>query len=403
LWYSSPIPESVVWGCDRGIRTGCVLRAVTYPQGGEALPWEEELKKSITTIPKLKKYVELSPREEKQLRRITERHPMQITRYYMSLINPHDPDDPIRKMAIPHVDELDLTGSYDPSGEMENTKLPGLQHKYPRTALVLVTNRCAVYCRHCFRKRLVGLPSKEILRRFADAAAYIEEHKEISNVLLSGGDPLILRTKTIEKILERLASIAHLNFVRIGTRVPVTFPMRIIDDTELVRVLRHYSRPNRRLFVTTQFNHEREITDRAAQAISLLLRSGVPVNNQTVLLRGVNDDPAALAKVQSNLVRIGINPYYVFQCRPVKRVRRHFTVPIARSYEIVERAKATLDGYSKRFKFVMSHRTGKMEIVGIMGDRVLFKYHEAKDRKNDGRIIQRTLTEEAAWLDELLP
>jgi KamA family protein len=363
--------------------------------------WESELKKSVRTIPRLKRYLDLSPREEKQLKSITERHPMQITRYYMSLMDLHDPDDPVRKMAVPSLGEFDLTGSYDPSGEIGNTKLPGLQHKYKKTALILVTNRCPVYCRHCFRKRLVGLPSDEVLRRFGDAARYIEEHREISNVLLSGGDPLSLQTKTLERMLERLSAIAHLKFVRIGTRVPCTFPMRVIDDADFLKVLRRYSRPHRRLFITTQFNHEREITERAVQAITLLLRSGIVINNQTVLLRGVNDNPEGLARLQGNLVRVGINPYYVFQCRPVQRVRKHFSVPVAEGYRIVEEAKAMLDGYAKRFKYVMSHRSGKLEIMGVRGNKVLLKYHEAKDPRNDARILERTLTKEAAWLDEM--
>jgi KamA family protein len=363
--------------------------------------WESELKKSIRTIPRLKRYVDLSPREEKQLKSIIERHPMQISRYYMSLMDLHDPDDPIRRMAVPSTGEFDLSGSYDPSGEMANTKLPGLQHKYKKTALIITTNRCPVYCRHCFRKRLVGLPSDEVLKRFGDAARYVEEHREISNVLLSGGDPLSLQTKTLERMLERLSSIAHLKFVRIGTRVPCTFPMRVIDDTELLKVLRRYSRPHRRLFITTQFNHEREVTERAVEAITLLLRSGVIINNQTVLLRGVNDDARGLARLQSNLVRVGINPYYVFQCRPVQRVRKHFSVPVAEGYRIVEEAKAMLDGYAKRFKYVMSHRSGKLEIIGVKGNRAYLKYHEAKDPRNDARILERTLTKGAAWLDEM--
>jgi KamA family protein len=363
--------------------------------------WEEELKKSVRTLPRLKRFVDISPGEEKQLKAIIERHPMQVSRYYLSLIDPHDPDDPIRKMAIPQVAETDLSGSYDPSGELQNTKLPGLQHKYRQTALILVTNRCPVYCRHCFRKRLVGLQTGEVLRRFTDAARYVEEHREITNVLLSGGDPLILQTRTLERMLERLSSIAHLKFVRIGTRVPVTFPLRILDDGGLLRVLRRYSRPHRRLYATTQFNHEREITARAVEAITLLLRSGVVINNQTVLLRGVNDSPEALARLQGNLVRVGVNPYYVFQCRPVKRVRRHFSVPLGEGYAIVEEAKTRLDGYAKRFKYVMSHRTGKLEVIAVKGGKVFLKYHEAKDARNHGRILERTLTETAAWLDEL--
>lgn len=153
------------------------------------MPEHKELEKSICTIEQLKDYVDLSPNEKKQLEQITEVHPMRVSAYYLSLINWNDPQDPIRKMAVPSIEELNLEGAYDTSGEAENTKMPGLQHKYNETALILATNRCATYCRHCFRKRLVGLPSDEILKRFEDAAAYIAKHEEINNVLISGGRP----------------------------------------------------------------------------------------------------------------------------------------------------------------------------------------------------------------------
>jgi len=148
---------------------------------------------------------------------------MRITRYYMSLIDWSDPDDPIRKMIVPSVGELNLSGSYDTSGEQESTKMPGLQHKYSQTALILATNRCASYCRYCFRKRLVGLPTKETLRRADNAIEYIMEHKEINNVLITGGDPFVLQTKVIGKLLDKLSTISHLDFIRFGTKVPVTF------------------------------------------------------------------------------------------------------------------------------------------------------------------------------------
>lgn len=365
------------------------------------MAWEKELEESISTIAQLGEYMELTPKEEKQLQEIIEIHPMRITQYYMSLIDKNDPDDPIRKMAVPSEEELNLLGSYDTSGEQENTKMPGLQHKYAQTALILATNRCATYCRYCFRKRLVGLPTEEILQRFSDAVKYIEKHREINNVLISGGDPFVLSTGVIMEFLEGLSTVPHLDFIRFGTRVPVTFPDRILEDEELLTLLENNSQENRRIYVVTQFNHAREITQKAIDAVDALIRSGVIVNNQTVLLKGVNDNPKTLAELQNKLAGIGVNPYYVFQCRPVRRVKNNFQVPLYKGYEIVETAKKELNGHSKRFKYIMSHRTGKIEIVGIMGDYIYFKYHQAKAPENIGQFFRRRINKTAGWLDEL--
>jgi lysine 2,3-aminomutase len=204
--------------------------------------WNGILANNIRELRELEARGLLTSEESERLRDVTELHPMSVTPYYLPLIDWSDPHDPIRKMAIPSVGELSPISSYDTSGERENTKLPGVQHKYARTALVLVTNRCAVYCGHCFRKRLVGLPSEEILRRFEDAVRYITEHREINNVLLSGGDPLVLSTDALSVMLEGLSRIDHLNFIRIGTRVPVVLPDRITEDGELTALFRERSR-----------------------------------------------------------------------------------------------------------------------------------------------------------------
>ncbi len=365
--------------------------------------WQDEIKNSITTLDQLSEYAKLPLDEDKRLRRVAKRHPMAMTRYYASLIDWTDPDDPIRRMAVPCVEELNVAGTYDTSGEASNTKMPGLQHKYAQTALILATNRCAMYCRHCFRKRLVGLTNEEILSRFGEAVAYVKRHNEINNVLISGGDPLILPTRVIREFLRRLSPIAHLCFIRLGSRTPVTFPQRIYGDRELLAVLKRYSAGDKRLFLVTQFNHPREITEQSTRAVSRLIEAGVVLNNQTVLLSGVNDDPDTLAELQNRLVGIGVNPYYVFQCRPVKRVKHCYQVPFRRGYEAVEKAKRQLNGHSKRFRYAMSHKTGKIEIVGIMGNDIYLKYFQAKSPKNVGRFFKRRLTDNAAWLDDLGP
>ncbi len=358
-----------------------------------------ELEESISSVQQLKEYVKLAPDEAKILEKIIDVHPMRISPYYISLIDWKDPDDPIRKMAVPSVEELSLEGSYDTSGEAENTIVPGLQHKYSETALILATNQCAMYCRHCFRKRLVGLPNEEILRRFEDAAAYVAVNKEINNVLISGGDPFMLETKIISRFLEVLDKIKHLNFIRIGSRVPVTFPSRL-NDPKLLSVLKKYSRKDRRLHVVTHFNHPREITTQSTNAVDNLLEAGILVSNQTVLLRGVNDNPSTLSTLMNKLVSIGVMPLYVFQCRPVKRVKHHFQVPLCEGSRIIEKAKATCNGLAKRFKYIMSHVTGKIEILGVMHGEILFKYHEAKDRENLGKIFRCEVDEHAGWLDD---
>ncbi|MEJ2272909.1 MAG: KamA family radical SAM protein [Candidatus Bathyarchaeota archaeon] len=318
--------------------------------------------------------------KKKNLKKIVQRHPMRITPYYMSLIDWDDPDDPIRKMAIPSLQELNLQGSYDTSGEAENTKMSGLQYKYEETALILATNKCAMYCRHCFRKRLVGLQTTEIIKRFEDAADFIKQHKKINNVLISGGDPLVLKNEVIE--------------------APVTFPSRFEDD-ELLQIMSAYSHPDRRIYVITQFNHPREITPDSIKAVNNLIKSGVVLNNQTVLLKGVNDNSLILADLLDKLVSIGVNPYYIFHCRPVKRVKHNFQLPLLRGIEIVENAKKLCNGHSKRFKYILSHRTGKIEILGIFNDEIYFKYHQAKNRKKLGKIFTRPIAKKIGWLEDL--
>jgi KamA family protein len=363
------------------------------------VPEHGKLENIIGSVEKVAHKLGLSPDEIEEIEQVAEIHPMRISPYYLSLIDRNNPDDPIRKMAVPSRKELNLEGVYDTSGEAENTKMPGLQHKYAETALILSTNRCAMYCRHCFRKRLVGLPTEEIMKRFEDAVEYIEDHTEINNVLVSGGDPLVLSNRVVERFLKLLTNIDHVNFIRFGSRTPVTLPSRF-SDPELLALFKKYSHMDKRVYIVTQFNHPKEITLQSISAVNKILNAGVLMSNQTVLLKGVNDNPETLATLMDTLVSIGVAPYYVFQCRPVKRVKSHFQVPICEGLRIVEKAKAKCNGHSKRFKYIMSHKTGKIEILGIMNGEIYFKYHEAKDRKNLGRMFKRRVDENAGWLDD---
>ncbi len=356
---------------------------------------------SISTFDQLLAYKPELAGDREKYEEIIKAHPMRVTPYYASLINWDDPEDPIRKMSVPSLGELNTDGMYDTSGESQNTKMEGLQHKYRQTALLLFTNTCAMYCRHCFRKRLVGLPSSEILHHANEAVKYIGEHKEINNVLVSGGDPLTVKTDLLGKILKQLAAIAHLDFIRIGTRVPVVDPHRIIEDHALLDLFENLTHSQKRIYIVTQFNHPNELTDISKSAIQAILDRGIVILNQAVLLKGVNDDPGVLAELMAELTRVGVNPYYVFQCRPVKRVKNAFQHSIYKGYQIIEEAKKLMNGPTKRFRYALSHETGKIEIISMTDKEMFFKYHQAKNPADYGRFFSLPLDKETGWLYDL--
>ncbi|WP_260293814.1 KamA family radical SAM protein [Sedimenticola hydrogenitrophicus] len=368
--------------------------------------WKQELQNNIRTVDDLKEFIDLSAEEQRDIEQVVEAHPMNIPRYYLNLINRNDPNDPIRKLAVPTGDELVVAGQMgattgDPYGDDKHDKGNGVLHKYGYTALVVATEYCSMYCRHCFRKRLVGLPNDQTVQNFRAAADYIAAHSEISNVVVSGGDPMMLPTSIIRSMLDSLRSIPHLNFVRIGTRAPVVYPLRFQDD-ELIEYLADFNR-EKTLYVPTHFNHPNEITAEATEAVARLRGVGIAVNNQAVLLRGINDDEETLVQLMSGLTRIGVNPYYLYQCMPVSRVRHHFQVPLKQGVDMVDRARSRLDGYAKRFKFILGHDIGKIEICGRSGDHLILKQIHARAEVQDqaSRIMIRRLDEQAGWLDDM--
>ncbi len=359
--------------------------------------WTVELKKSFTKIEDITEIV--YEKNLEVLKEVTNRFPMMIPEYYYKLIDPNDPNDPIKLLSVPQLMETDESGQMDTSGESQNTKFEGVQHKYSQTMLVLTTNVCYMYCRHCFRKRLVGYTSDEVSKRMDQTLDYLKAHHEINNILLTGGDFFTLSNAQIEEYLENLSQVEHLDFIRFGTRVPVVYPMRISDDQEFLDILEKYNE-KKQLSVVTQFNHPKEITAESTLGVKELLKRGIPVNNQTVLLKGINDDPEVLAELMKKLTKIGIAPYYVFQCRPVSRVKNQFQLSLSESYDIVEEAKSKMNGHGKRFKFAMSHPRGKIEIIGKLDNQLIFKFHQAKYQKDQSFVFMREIVEGAGWLDE---
>ncbi|MES9963652.1 MAG: KamA family radical SAM protein [Candidatus Sedimenticola sp. 20ELBAFRAG] len=370
------------------------------------IDWQKELKNNINSIDSLKQYVDLSEDEEKTLREVVDNHPMNIPRYYLSLIDESNERDAIRKLALPSKEEMVVAGSMgettqDPYGDDKHNKGNGILHKYPYSALVVATDYCSMYCRHCFRKAIVGLPNDKTVENFQRAAEYIREHKEITNVIISGGDPLLINTRRIKKILESLVDIEHVNYVRIGTRTPVVYPMRFFDD-ELLDTFKEFNK-HKTLYLPTHFNHVSEITDVAKEAVLRIREAGVTVNNQAVFLKGVNDSVEEIEALMNGLVKIGVNPYYLYQCMPVSRVRHHFQVPLKTGVDIVDKAKERLDGYAKRFKFIMGHDIGKIEICGRVDDKLILKHiHSRPEKPHEASQIKiMQLDDKAGWLDDM--
>lgn len=362
------------------------------------MKWQEDLKNNITTLGDLSSHIPGidSSYENNSL---LDKYPMSIPEYYLSLVNTEDVNDPIRKMSIPSFSETDLSGNFDTSGETSNTKLKGLQHKYPQTALILSTNRCAMYCRYCFRKRMVGSHTGEIVEDPREVLSYIEKHKEITNVLISGGDSFLLDNKTIEQYLSSLTSMEHIDYIRFGTKVPVVLPQRISEDAELLDIFKKYAR-KKQIYIMAQFNHPAELTEEAIKAVSCLQERGLIVKNQTVLLKGINDNPETLAALMKRFTRIGIVPYYLFQCRPVTGVKNQFQVPLQKGYNIVEKAKALQNGNGKCFRYALSNPDGKIEIVGKTDDgQMIFKYHQAKNPDNLGKVFIREVPADICWIE----
>ena len=372
----------------------------------ETLNWWDELKNNINSIDKLKQYVELDSVEEKKLRDVVEKHPMNIPRYYLSLIDQSNPIDPIKKLAYPSEDELIISGSMgettkDPYGDDKHNKGNGILHKYPYSALIVATDYCSMYCRHCFRKAIVGLPNDKTVENFQNALKYIKEHKEITNVIISGGDPMLIDTPKLKKMLDGLKDIQHVNYVRIGTRTPVVYPMRFFDN-ELMEYLKEFNKV-KTLYIPTHFNHVSEITPTAKDAILRIREAGIVVNNQAVLLKDVNDSVEDIENLMNGLTSIGVNPYYLYQCMPVSRVRNHFQVSLKDGIDMVDTAKENLDGYAKRFKFITGHDIGKIEIVGRIEDKLILKHIHSRPEKPEeaSQMKIMKLTDTAGWLDDM--
>lgn len=302
--------------------------------------WHWQLKNRITDATELRKYIKLLPEEEAIFADRDFSFRMAITPYYLSLIDHANPNDPIRLQAIPRVQESSVNTSdmADPLHEDADAPVPGMTHRYPDRVLLLLTDQCAMYCRHCTRRRKAGEHDAPMPRENVDKAIeYIREHKEIRDVILSGGDPLTLGDERLDEILAKLSTISHLDIVRLGTRTPVVLPMRVTDS--LLTVLRKYPF----VWVNTHFNHPQELSETASIALAKLAQAGLPLGNQSVLLKGINDHVDVMKALVHKLVRNRVRPYYIYQCDLSEGIS-HFRTPVSKGIEIIESLRGHTSG-----------------------------------------------------------
>ncbi|MDD4655808.1 MAG: lysine 2,3-aminomutase [Bacteroidales bacterium] len=304
--------------------------------------WKWQVRNRIETLDQLKELIPLTNEEQQGVQESLKTIRMAITPYYLSLIDPEDPNCPIRKQAIPTHAETEISAAdlLDPLSEDEDSPVPGLTHRYPDRVLLLITDMCSMYCRHCTRRRFAGQKDGESSKdNVQKAIDYIARTPQVRDVLLSGGDALMVSDAKLESIIQRLRAIPHVEIIRIGSRVPVVCPQRITDD--LVKMLAKYHP----VWLNTHFNHPVEITPESTEACAKMANAGIPLGNQSVLLRGINDCVNIMKRLVHKLVKIRVRPYYIYQC-DLSRGLEHFRTPVSKGIEIIEGLRGHTSGFA---------------------------------------------------------
>lgn len=321
--------------------------------------WKWQFSHRITNADMLSKVIDLSQQEKSDITACLEQFRMAITPYYASLINQDDINDPVRRQSIPSIEETyycsnDLS---DPLNEEKDSPVPHIVHRYPDRVLFLVTYVCSMYCRHCTRRRAVGEEDKVITKKeLKSALDYINAHTEIRDVLISGGDPFVMSTEKLESIISGLRAIPHVDIIRIGTRVPVVLPMRI--TTDLLDMLKKYQP----IWINTHFNHPNEITPESQKACAAIVDAGIPLGNQSVLLKGVNDNAEVMKDLLLKLVHIRIRPYYLYQCDLSKGIS-HFRTDVDSGIDIMHQLTGNVSGYAvPKYVIDAPHGGGKIPV-----------------------------------------
>ena len=356
----------------------------------------------VRYIRRIDQIPEIPPDLAARLAPVAKRYVFRANNYYLGLIDWQDANDPIMQLIIPREEELRDWGQLDASNEAAVTPVRGVQHKYTDTVLLLCNEVCGAYCRYCFRKRLFMDENDEVTKDISDGLSYIANHPEVTNVLLTGGDPLLMSTRRLIEIFEALREFEHVRIIRIGSKMPAFDPWRVQSDQELMAAFRKYSTPEQRIYLMAHFDHPRELTEPAIAGIDACIKNGVICVNQCPLIKGINDNPATLAELYATLSYIGCPAYYLFQGRPTAG-NEPYEVPIVRGWQIFQEALRHGSGLARRARFCMSHETGKVEILAVDDEHIYLRYHQAKDPADLGRFFVRRRNDEAYWLDQLEP
>ena len=340
--------------------------------------WRWQVANRIQTVEMLSQVIHLTDEQKAGVISALSKFRMAITPYYATLIDQNNPDDPIFKQCVPTALELQSVPSDldDPLYEEVDSPVHGLTHRYPDRVLFLITDQCGMYCRHCTRRRLAGMTDARRSRGEVDAAiGYIREHEEVRDVLLSGGDALLVDDEFLEYVISEVRKIQHVEVIRIGTRAPVVLPQRITP--ELCAMLRKYHP----LWLNTQFNHPSEVTPESSKAIAMLADAGIPVGNQSVLLKGINDCPYIMKELIQKLVAIRVRPYYIYQCDLTSGIS-HFRTSVYKGIEIMEFLRGHTSGFSvPQFVVDAPHGGGKIPvspnyILSMSPDRIVLRNYE---------------------------
>lgn len=362
-------------------------RVLSLFPGATELDWEDwrwQIRNRVRTLDTITKYMKLTPQEERGVVGAGDKLTMSIPPYFLSLVDGENAGCPIRLQSVPQAYEFETATEEmtDPCGEDKNSPVHGLVHRYPDRVLFLVNEMCAMYCRYCTRSRMVGDGNHTLNTGTYDAALdYIRSHKEIRDVLISGGDPLTLGDRMLEYLIKSVKAIPHVEFVRIGTRIPVTLPQRVTP--ELIAMFKKYSP----LWMSIHFNHPKEVTPRVKQACNMIADAGIPMGSQTVLLKGINDSPEVMKKLFHELLKIRVRPYYIYQCDPIVG-SKHFRTSVATGINIIENLRGHTTGYAVPTfvidgpggggkipvtpNYLVSHSDGRYTLRNFAGD--IFTY-----------------------------
>ena len=379
------------------------MRELVCEKIPQAKNWRDELIESLKLSSSAEDWLSLNDSDKQRVNSAKQRFPVMVPVGYADLVNWENPSDPLRQLLIPSDDEESDIGSLDTSGEEFSTVIPGLQHKYEQTAVLIVTQACAGHCRYCFRRRLMSkdVMVKETIEDLQEAIAYIKQHPEIDNVLLSGGDPLVCSTRRLANLFAALSQIPHIWQIRISSKLPAFLPSRFTTDSELLSVLKQYS-SRFQIVIQCHFDHPREITSLAEKALFNLRQAGCLLTSQIALMKGVNAEVDTMTELFKKLHRLGVIPQYLFHTRPVKHAN-HFQLTIVEAMKLVEAIRQRCNGSVKRFRYILTHSDGKLELVGLMeGEQMhlVTRWHQVRRGLDKSGLMVVGVDEDTVWLEE---